>query len=644
MSSKTLFFNKALFLSDVKRYWWLCLSNTLLLILCCVVPVYDRCIHQDLYSYGTSPTWIGAGIFINIVFSLGTSTILFSYMHFNSSVSTMHSLPVKRGTIFVTKLITSLMFLIVPIVISSVLFAFIAPVGNFNIIDIIKWLYQGVIYAVLILSLTLIVNMMTGNPIGTLVFTIGFAIVPIVMLTLLDFVFSNSVYGYLGNPDNFAQYVYIGPDGLTTAEFGFIYPIMSVAFFIGAYLLYKFRKSEKYGEVISFKFLVPVFIGIIASLASGLSYVYFCEILDIDSLFTLIPFGILGTVIAYMVYKKVFSFKGIHKPLGIYLVCVLCFIGIVKFDITGYEGRIPEISDIESVSIESVKYNPYDNIPEFTKSKDIEAVLKLHDYCITSINDREKSAVSMPICYNLKNGKTLKRKYHLDYEKDKAYLKPLFETREYRLTRFSLIDGKDRSFTKIEIDDRRFAKTNIYTTLYPNNDDMAKLISALKKDMANATYEELTQRSGISSAMINVSWEEQLKTYDKIAIEEKANMFPNSEAFSVYPSYLHTIDMLNKLGYYDSLPKDTDIQSVRLTIRDDISDKEAVSANITDREEIKEIYLLYDSMIGGRHYRKYGNNTVNVYLTFTLNNSHVFDVSCTYDRENIPEQFKKYIK
>ncbi len=644
MSSRTSFFNKALFLSDVKRYWWLCLANTLLLTLCCVVPVYDRCINHNLYSYGTNPTWIGAGVFINILFSLGTGTILFSYMHFNSSVSTMHSLPVKRSTIYVTKLITSLVFLIVPIVISSVLLAFITPLGNFSIIDVLIWLYQGVVYAVLILSLTVIVNMMTGNPIGTIVFTIGFAIVPLVLFALLEMVFSNTIYGYFGTIEDWLQYIYIGPNGLTTTEFGFIYPILSLTLLVGAYVLYKFRKSEKHGEVISFKFLVPVFIGIIASIASGLSYAYFGEFLGIHSLFTLIPFGILGTAIAYMVYKKAFSFKGIYKPLGIYLVCILCFIGIVKFDISGYESRIPELSDIESVSIESVKYNPYDNVPEFTKKKDIEAVLKLHSHCV-DIEDELRGPsddVYMPISYTLKSGKTLRRRYYLDYQKDEAFLKPLFETREYRVSKFSLLDGKDRDFTQVSVNDRRFTNEN-YATLYPDNEDMTKLISALKRDMANATYEDLTQRHWESSARIIVVWNEQVKIRDENA-ELKDTIHSNSNAFSVYPSFIHTIDMLHKLGYYDSLPKDTDIQSVNLTIRDDMSGKDAVSVDITNREEIKEIYLLYDSMMEGKHFRDYGIGTVDVYLTYTLNNSHVFDISCTYDKENLPEELKKYMK
>jgi len=644
MSLKTSLFNKAIFLSDIKRYWWLCLANTLLIILCCVVPVYDTCVNHPFYSYGAKPTWMGLGIVINIVFALGTCTILLSYMHFNSSVSTMHSLPIKRSAIYVTKMLTALLFIIVPIVVSAVLFIFITSYGHFGVYDILKWLYQGIVYALLILSLTAIVNMMTGNPIGTIVFTVGFALVPIVLIALLDTVFSGEVYGYFGRIDNFAQYLYIGEKGLLTKEYGFIYPILSIAFLLGAYLLYKFRKSERHSEVISFKFLVPLFIGIISSIASGMSFVYFSEFLGIHSIFTIIPFGVLGTLVAFMVYKKSVSLKGTLKPVAIYLVCILCFIGAVKFDLTGYERRLPPLSDIQSVSIEQIKYSSYDNVPEFTSEKDVQNVLKLHQHCIDIKEDSSRgfSDVYMPICYTLKNGKQILRKYTLNYETDEAFLKPLFETREYRISKFSLIDGKKRDFTQISISDRRFAN-GTYLTLYPDNEDMEKILSALKKDMSNATYEDLTQRRYVSPARISVLWNEEFKN-ENTDMEPKVESRSNSDTFSVCSSYINTIDILSKLGYYDAVPKVSDIASLTISVRSTMDDKEIVSCDMTDTQEISQIYSIYENMLSGKHYREYGQDTIDVYLTYTLNNSHVFDISCTYDREALPSELKKYLK
>ena len=652
MRSKTSFFNKALFLSDIKRYWWLFAANTALLIFCCVIPVYDRCLNAVGVSFGDAPTWLGVGIVINIVFSLGVGTILWTFMHFSNSVSTFHAFPVRRSTIYITKLISGFIMLILPIVINGVIFVLLSftPVcfGHFSAYDALIWIYRGVIYSLIIFSLTTFVNMMTGNPIGTIVFTGGFSLLPLMAIGFFEGLFSQELYGYYNNLSDYGiDKIYIGPQGLTSLEYGFIYPVASVIMLVGAYILYKYRRSESHGEVISYKWLVPVFIGIVAAIASGISYAYFWEIVGIESIFTLIPFGIVGTAIAYMISQKSLKLKGSLKPIALYIVITICFIGAVRFDITGFEDRIPSIDDIAGVSIDHSRYYVRDSEikdkPMFTDKDDIETVIRLHQSFIQDKAAHEnRSEGSLPITYYLKNGKKITRMYLINSEIDTAFLKPVYETPEYRASRFGLLQEEDYVYTMVEVTDRRIG-SDTYIALYPDNDDMQKLIDAVKLDMQNTSYEDMLKNYE-ASTNVYISWTMEEKNVKEPEDLIKSDIYANSEAYAVKPSSLYTIKVLEELGFYDMIPRADDISQVKMTLNPERSGKVVVEMTLNNPEEIAQIYSEYDDMIKGYHFHDYEGANIDINLIYTLKNGHQFDVSATYDKDKLPDTFLKYLK
>jgi len=68
MNSKISFFNKSFFKSDIKRFWWIGVIETLLLLLTVTIPIYDQCTYaiNDLeYSGYISPSWLGSMLFFS---------------------------------------------------------------------------------------------------------------------------------------------------------------------------------------------------------------------------------------------------------------------------------------------------------------------------------------------------------------------------------------------------------------------------------------------------------------------------------------------------------------------------------------------------------------------------------------------------
>ena len=74
----------------------------------------------------------------------------------------------------------------------------------------------------------------------------------------------------------------------------------------------------------------------------------------------MLPFGILGIIIAYMLSKKAFTFKGVWKPALIYIAAVFVLFAVVEYDITGFERRIPDIDDVASVNVAYEQFNEDD--------------------------------------------------------------------------------------------------------------------------------------------------------------------------------------------------------------------------------------------------------------------------------------------
>lgn len=669
MNSTISFFNKSIFKSDIKRYWWTALLETLILFVSTVMPVYERCTRYIEnngvgYSYGVfTPQWLYyGGIIVLVVFAVGVPVILFSYMHFSASMSMHHSLPIKRSQLLWTKTITGLILTIVPILINTLVFGAMLADPRYGelvgVISVLKWCLSGILYTTVIFALTVAVNMMTGHPVGTMIFTAGYALLPFIIVVFLEAFFSVEYFGYCeSNMTDVLKYIYADEDFLLTFPSYIIYIAMSVLFLVGAYVLYKHRKVENYGEVIAFSWLKPVFIGIVAILASMLSWAYFIGILEREGVWWMIPIGVIGTVIAWMVSRKSLSLKGVHKPLGIYMVSVLLVCIAVNFDITGFETRVPDIKNIESVQFGhgrgykgttyynggSVEYTVNGGIDtSFRDADDIKNVIALHK---AVIKRRENDGTYMtPIVYTLKNGRTLNREYSIDLYALAEYLKPIYETPQMRACEYDIVNGAEKEFISLEIRDRRVSDEG--EMIYPDNVYMNKLIEAMQKDIENLSYEDMMMRAD-ASVGIDITYKD-VAQYKMPLPDDASGVMSRYEYCSINSSYVNTMAVLKEMGYLDKIPKDNDIKQVDIYTWTGIdypeSDKEYdVVATVTDKKTLREIYSQYDEMIELKKFTDL-NAAKNIRIVYTLNSGRTFEVSCSYDEDKIPDVFKQYFE
>ncbi|MBE7015972.1 MAG: hypothetical protein E7417_04035 [Ruminococcaceae bacterium] len=681
MSLKTSFCNKTILKSDLKRFWWVGLLETIILFLTNTLPLWDRVSAQVMgitgaksYDISRLVTWQNGQFLVLIVFAIAVVALVFSYMHQVASVSLYHSVPISRRKLFITKIISAFILTVAPILINMLMIIGIVTASEASFINEfsapIGWLYTGVIYTILIISLAAFMNMMTGTPIGTLIFSAGAIFLPAMGISFYQFFCECEVYGFSGEYiTDFMRWIYISESNLLDFRYCLVYLVLTAVFLCLAYLLYKNRKLEMYGEVIAVSWLKPVFIAIIAIVASMAGYAYFGEVFGDNNIFYTIPLGVLGTVIAWMVSRKSISPKGILKPILSYIIAVLCVIGFVKFDLSGYERRIPDAEDVEWVNVldvhvsdekymicdgERIAYTEKGKVDtKFKDEKGIKDVIAMHRYAVEN-RTGGKGYNSIPIKYKLKNGKTLMRDYSYSFTDDMDILKPIYNSQQVRAKRYNLLDGTEKKFNSFTVNDRR-VKDEV--SLYADNPLLPRFIEALKKDLSEISYEDSMLRSG-GSIHINIDYNVEIETEKPV---EDSNLLKSytsrGDGIVINEKFVNTMAILEEIGFLAKIPVADDIVSCGVmvwqndkapTVVAETYDTEFAMEKygdavnkVTDRGEIEELYGLYDEIITDKKYSDY-NTCYNVKVIYTMD-GHVFEASCSYDEDKMPEIFKKYM-
>jgi ABC-2 type transport system permease protein len=332
-----------------------------------------------------------------------------------------------------------------------------------------------------------------------------------------------------------------------------IYLLVSVALLLLGRYLYQKRPLETAGNAITLGVLRPI-----------LKYcVTFCFMLLLGSSFYSSQgssmgwayFGyFLGSVLAYFLMEillkkslRVFDLPVI-KGYGIYGLVVLVLIGAFHIDISGYEKRLPVLSEVESVFWDSSFYSlnkpqmvttaqpatSYNYefarpVPIYRDKDNIAAIYALHEKII-SLKAQEEAArlsnnINTPrqtVClvYHLKNGSRICRQYTITTDNYHDQLKPVSESREYKSLNYPIMRINPAMVKVISINgaesNKRVSLTDPAVVL--------QAVTALQKDVLSLSYEQMNRNlphwAGINILLDNkktfdMSWEKSFGHFEE---------------------------------------------------------------------------------------------------------------------------------
>ena len=392
MRSVTSYFNRELLRGALQRTWPLWAAYTLIWLLLLPVTLFIRLSDRHIVysrptlSYELLSTGLPSGAMMAAVFGIFFAMAMFAYLTNSRATNGMHAMPIRREGLFLTHYLAGLFCQVVTLLVSFALAALVtAAFGVFDGYAVGIGLLLCVLLVLFFYSFGVLCMVCVGQILAGAVFYGILNFLFVGMEVLLRSFAGNFLYGYDGRSSAFStaplsppveiasslsvSYVYDGidPIGVRVLYLGTFaaYAAAGLVLAALALLLYRKRRSEMTGNTVAIGWLRPVFKYGVAlcsafSLGQLLSYFVF-ELTDstytagalIGTIACMIFAGLIGYYVAEMLLKKSFrvfktSWKGALATSAVLILIGLSF----PLDLTGYQSRVPEQSDIVSATVD----------------------------------------------------------------------------------------------------------------------------------------------------------------------------------------------------------------------------------------------------------------------------------------------------
>lgn len=479
MRSKTLYFNKTLFLKDLSRFWPLWGGASF------IGALFPLAMLSKLLRYG-GYAGVSAGAplemtklyydvlqaavpVVCLLYGLLCAMAVWNYLYNARSAGLMHTLPIRREGLFVTSFLAGAAMLLIPFavtgtlcVLTSAAFGLFEPVGL--LVTILGVLGESFFY----FSSATLAAFITGN---------AFAMPALYLLlhfleAILDLLLSNFargfIFGFSTDYTGFLEFlsptVYLYRNVSMDAEYREIvnsvgefvrfelvsvrienlwiiavYALAGVALLAFAFALYRRRQSERAGDVVAVGWMRPFFRYGVAALAALLGGQLIYSMFWYDEYFKVAPLavvmfltGAIGYYGASMLLAKTLRvFRGSWKGLALVAAGIAVVCGSLKMDVFGAAGRVPEISQIQRAEL-YVDNNSYTFYPG-EEDELLEQVRAVHaaiaadrDYILNTkqsdlsvLAEDALTHASVSLTYITTGGQEVQRVYYMPLTRDR---------------------------------------------------------------------------------------------------------------------------------------------------------------------------------------------------------------------------------
>jgi ABC-2 type transport system permease protein len=655
MTSTTSFNKWVIFKGALKRLKWFGILYTVSLILELPLVLWMQ---LDRLKFNQGALWAADKSFqphmifhpfahlTNAAVAAIFGLIIFYYLHNDRANTFFHSLPIKRSVLYIQNLLAGLTLMWLPLLLNGILLYMVfqffgitkgqwdnyrayGPMGELltnptvtvSVWQIIGYyLFLSFLMTAFFFIFTVFVGMLTGNVLlqGALTF-IGLFL-PLGVYMLVQENFSRLLYGFPREMNNkIMQWLSPLVNYVDNRTYGFIadqikwYLVYLAAAVILAGMsiyLYKVRHAEAAGETLASGWIRWIFkygVALCAALTGGL---YFGSLNENNPGLLYAGYivgGLLGYCISDMIAYKSFYFYKRWKGLCVFGLVFLMVLGIVRFDILGYEKYVPAQNEVKAVIVSNLVADGYGhvegdlNIPGMTLPENIDKVRELHRQIISREQENkamerslrkeptmgkyeaeftQRRIVSLNLTYVLQNGSRVSRVYRIDINSYRQNLSQVFNTQEAKKSMYS-------RFLQINTD--KLDQINIHNYHLGRNiriykkAELNEAMAALKKDILNVSYEEAVEGKVPSKASIEFN--------------AKANSNGSYSIYNMpyYQSFTNFEDVLKKYDYLNALFLKPE-QVSRITLKDagtgatvEVRDKQQIKllldwCNITDEQ------------------------------------------------------------
>ncbi|GAB2543560.1 DUF6449 domain-containing protein [Gracilibacillus alcaliphilus] len=624
MRSKIFSYKKELVKQGFRSTGWIGIAYLFVLVL--IMPVQ---VLMEVSSANFTPTHFNINtneqmmfiplnqhlqILFIIIFPILSAVFACHYMHSKGSSDFMHSLPIKRSSIFAHQFIMGYIQLFIPVAITSLLMWALLSVDHVSVLyqtdDIIHGFYYTMLFNTLFFTSSFFVGHLTGNSFLQGVLTYIGLLFPTGIIVLIQSNLSMLLVGF-GDNNLFDIFLRELSPIIWLVEYAIYYPVdknfwyywvFSTGFLIVAFVLYRVRPAEATQQAFAFRIIKPIFKFGLTFCMMLLGGFYFGLVQG--AMLSWLTFGYaLGAIVGYLLaemliqktWRVFYQWKGFVIYLGISAILLLS----VVMDWYGFENKIPAADQIIGVKVNSDLFpGYYYDAPERTEDffiKDrqiIQDAQTLHEHLIEEniSNDPDYywSYNNIGIEYLLSNGKTFSRGYYVDnLDALDSFFAVLSQDDDFKKSLFPMLFDKDLELKRVYLSGFQQTK-NI-----KDPETINRLMEALRQDYLGMDYQELKG----------------LHDYQGLSMEFYPNE-ANSYYYTIPLTFEHVIDFLKEEGLLQLVQINEDSVQM-IAIMDQHGNPEMLYdapyeeienlLKITDRKEINQLIDIEGNKDGEWH-------------------------------------------
>ncbi|WP_440895134.1 DUF6449 domain-containing protein [Amphibacillus sp. Q70] len=529
MQLKTSWYKHEMMKQNFRQVGWISLIYCLALFFAVPLNMFMQINQPDRYEYfyyveSIFEFGIIAQILMLFIVPVLMGMFILRYLHQKDASDFLHSLPISRTKFFWQQAGFGLIALWLPIMINGGLIFLINRLFDvsdiFRLMDLGYWLLISIILITFIYSVSLILGVLTGITIIQGIFTYIFLYLPVGFTFLFVY---NLNFAVVGLPeshfisDRIFELSPISDFEIFVGSFGDVssrivmYLILIVFFLVLAQILYKIRPAEAATQAIAFQMLKPIFIYSFTFCFTLIGGLYF-GLFQQDYLGILIGyllFSIIGYFISQMIVHKTWRVFREWRDYGFFFIGFTILIIFIVTDLTGFQSRIPDLEEVESVfvidDVYSFNYDSdmYGELEGFTNAEDIELVRDYHQSLIDNVEREaafDHNNYPIEIIYRLENGKELVREYNIPWsEVNVGVLRELRQRPIYKKYTNALFMIDPAMVNQIQFTTYPSYKSAVIT----DRSQIVELIELFKQDILDSDENFYNSGTSVEISLIN---------------------------------------------------------------------------------------------------------------------------------------------
>lgn len=407
-----------------------------------------------------------------LLFALILCIRLFSYMQNKRSVDLFHALPVGRIPMLLGRWCAGITVLFAPLLLNIGIAALVAAsyritpsVGNISLAASMLWV---MLMAAAAFTFCVFMAVCSGSTMDTVLSILGVNVgCPLFFwsaIYLMEHTLPGLSFGIQNNLDFITLFAPFAAAYLPffSIQNWFLpwWLVLTAALLATACLLYRQRKSETAED----QFAFPIPKVIIRFLLTSVGGIGFGLILSRTGMAGFLIGILAGSAVSHIIVEAIYSrgFRNLKQSFAWYAVFIgifAVFYGVIATGCFGYDTRIPNAADVESVSVYSDNMNVsgkrsvYDENhsqillkPILKNAESISTVLEVHKNIVSNYRSdgfpyfpQQTLYNELSLTYRLKNGHSIRRTYYLlgrdsqdEHDNNQSEIQKITSLNEYK--------------------------------------------------------------------------------------------------------------------------------------------------------------------------------------------------------------------